>query len=96
MGRASHATVLSSFGVNAAVLANPMVESRVESRRSGFGTIGRTFRLLFDVSDAQHATLGGVVLLVVGVAALAAFLPALRASRIDPMRALREERRIST
>jgi predicted permease len=47
--------------------------------------------MLFGISAADPMTLGGVVLLVVGVAALAAFLPSLRASRIDPMQALREE-----
>jgi len=47
--------------------------------------------MLFGVTATDPATLAGVVFLVVGVAALAACLPALRASRIDPMQALREE-----
>jgi hypothetical protein len=47
--------------------------------------------LLFGVSPSDPFTLAGVIVVVVGVAALAAFLPALRASRIDPMEALREE-----
>jgi predicted permease len=47
--------------------------------------------LLYGVSPFDPLTLAGVVVLVVGVAALAAFLPSLRASRIDPMEALREE-----
>jgi predicted permease len=47
--------------------------------------------LLFGVSPSDPLTLAGVVVLVVGVAALAAVLPSLRASRIDPMEALREE-----
>jgi len=47
--------------------------------------------MLYGVSPSDPATLAAVVAIVVGVAALAAFLPALRAARIDPMHALREE-----
>ena len=47
--------------------------------------------MLYGVSPSDPATLVAVVLLVVGVATLAAILPAVRASRIDPMQALREE-----
>ncbi len=47
--------------------------------------------MLYGVSPADPLTLALVILLVVGVAALAALVPALRASRIDPMQALREE-----
>jgi predicted permease len=47
--------------------------------------------LLYGVSPFDPLTLAGVVVLVVGVATVAAFLPSLRASRIDPMEALREE-----
>jgi putative ABC transport system permease protein len=47
--------------------------------------------MLFEVSPGDPATLGGVVALVVAVAALAALLPAWRASRVEPMRVLREE-----
>jgi ABC-type lipoprotein release transport system permease subunit len=47
--------------------------------------------MLFGVSPADPATLGGVALLVIGVATLAAFVPALRAARVDPMETLRQE-----
>lgn len=47
--------------------------------------------MLFGVSATDPVTLFAVVGVVLGVGALAAFLPALRASRIDPMRTLREE-----
>jgi ABC-type antimicrobial peptide transport system permease subunit len=47
--------------------------------------------MLFGVSPRDPTTLGSVALLVIGVATLAAFVPALRASRIDPMETLRQE-----
>ncbi len=47
--------------------------------------------MLYGVSPFDPVTLASVAILVTAVAALAAFLPALRASRIDPMEALREE-----
>jgi putative ABC transport system permease protein len=47
--------------------------------------------MLYGVSPFDPATLLAVAVLVPTVAALAAFLPALRASRIDPMEALRYE-----
>jgi ABC-type antimicrobial peptide transport system permease subunit len=47
--------------------------------------------MLYDVSPSDPITLSAVILLVAGVATLAAILPAVRASRIDPMQALREE-----
>jgi ABC-type antimicrobial peptide transport system permease subunit len=47
--------------------------------------------MLYGVSPSDPTTLSAVVVIVAVVAAAAALLPAVRASRIDPMRALREE-----
>jgi putative ABC transport system permease protein len=47
--------------------------------------------MLYGVSSFDPATFGGVVVLVLLVAALATILPAARAARTDPMRVLREE-----
>lgn len=47
--------------------------------------------LLFQVSGTDPVTLALVFTLLVGTAALASYLPARRASRLDPMLALREE-----
>ena len=58
------------------------------------GAVGLTrflSALLVGISPLDPLTFGAVLLLLGGVAALANFLPARRAARLDPMRALREE-----
>ena len=57
---------------------------------AAFAIVGRFLRgLLFGVAASDPVTLIGVVLIVVIVAAVASWLPAWRASRIDPLEALR-------
>jgi putative ABC transport system permease protein len=46
---------------------------------------------LYGVSATDPATLGGVIAIVLVVTALASFVPAIRAARLDPMRVLRDE-----
>jgi putative ABC transport system permease protein len=48
-------------------------------------------RLLFEVSPSDPWLYSGVALFICVIAALACFVPALRATRIDPMQALRTE-----
>jgi putative ABC transport system permease protein len=61
----------------------------------GLGAARATTRLisslLFDLSPNDPATIAAAVLLMIVVAALAGYLPARRASRVDPMAALRCE-----
>jgi len=47
--------------------------------------------LLYGVATFDVATFGAMTLLLVGVGALASYLPARRASRVDPVEALRGE-----
>ena len=47
--------------------------------------------LLFEVSPNDPATLAGVAALITVVAATASLVPALRATRVDPIVALRDE-----
>lgn len=48
-------------------------------------------RILFGVGPGDPVSLGAAMLLMLFVAAIAGYLPARRASRIDPMAALRDE-----
>lgn len=61
----------------------------------GLALAGASVRLLsgtlYGVSTFDPATFGGVVVLVLLVAAVATVVPAARAARTDPMRVLREE-----
>jgi ABC-type antimicrobial peptide transport system permease subunit len=47
--------------------------------------------MLFGVSSLDPATFGGVIVLVLAVAALASLAPAIRAARVNPMQVLRDE-----
>ncbi len=58
----------------------------------GAAALTRSVRsMLFDVSPADPITFAGISLTLAGVAFLACYVPAQRATRVDPLVALREE-----
>jgi ABC-type antimicrobial peptide transport system permease subunit len=73
--------VLRTLGLAGLGLALGMAASRALS--SGLGS------LLFGVTSGDPATFAGMGMLLTAVAALAGYVPAWKASRIDPMAALR-------
>ena len=73
--------LLSTFALAALGLALGMAASRALSNTLG--------SLLFGVTSGDPATYVGVGMLLIAVAAVAGYIPAWRASRIDPMVALR-------
>jgi ABC-type antimicrobial peptide transport system permease subunit len=58
---------------------------------AALGTTHLLRRLLFGISSVDPITFAAVAALVFGVTLLATWIPALRATRADPMEALRHE-----
>jgi ABC-type antimicrobial peptide transport system permease subunit len=56
-----------------------------------FGLQGFLQSLLYEISGTDPLTFGAVTIMLLAVASLASYLPARRASKLDPVAALREE-----
>ncbi len=93
------------FGVRMALGAEPSDVRRMMIRQGmglaawgiGFGVLGAfgitrlVASLLYNVTPTDPASFGAVSVLMLGVSAAAAYLPARRATMVDPMVALRDE-----
>jgi putative ABC transport system permease protein len=76
------------------VLRRPMMSTAVGLGIGMVGALAATrvlSSLLFEVSATDPLTFGSVVLILTMVALMAGYLPARRASRVDPVVALRHE-----
>jgi putative ABC transport system permease protein len=72
--------------------ALPLVAIGVGAGLTGAVALSRALSsLLFNLSPTDPGTLGGVAVLLAAVALLASYLPARRATRVDPLVALRSE-----
>ncbi len=69
----------------------PVVVGALVGVVMAFGLHGFLQGLLFQISGTDPLTFGGVTALLLGIGFLASYLPARRASRLDPVEALREE-----
>jgi len=91
--------IRAALGANRSQLARLVLRdaARVTLIGAGLGLIGAVAvtdllrTLLYEISPLDVPALAGATLSVLGIAALAAYLPARRAARIDPMEALRHE-----
>jgi putative ABC transport system permease protein len=72
--------------------AATLVAAGVVTGLLGSLALSRTIRgLLFELSATDPATLGGMAAVLAAVALVASYLPARRATRVDPVIALRSE-----
>ena len=74
------------LGVSTGVVTGCIAGAVAAGAVSGF-----VRHMLFQVSPTEPAVYAAVIVLVLGVALLAAYIPARRATRIDPLEALRAD-----
>jgi len=84
-----HQTLI--FGQFSRILSPNTQENRKHGLAAAIGASRLIRTFLFEVSPLDPLTFAAALVLLLAVAAAATFIPARRASRIDPMTALRYE-----